>query len=132
VCVISVRNLSLYLFKRRAIKLIGVIIKTYCPIQLHTKFYLACQVQLHIWTKLLVILSVDFLHLRSGIDPILYIYQVLERNGIHWGVIQLFIDLNKACDYISRQVVYSILGKFFVRLKLHRLITISETIVKPT
>jgi hypothetical protein len=72
--VISGRSLSLYLFKTGVVKLIGVIIKVYCPIQLCTKFCLAD------WTKLLGIFSVDFLHLRSGIDPILYIYQLLERN----------------------------------------------------
>lgn len=69
------------------IKQIGVIIEAYCPYQLHTKFYLTCQGQLQVWTKLLGIISVD-LYIADQVLILLYIYQLLERNGIEWGVIQ--------------------------------------------
>jgi hypothetical protein len=95
--VINGRGLSLYVFKRRVIKQIAVIIKAYCPYQLHTKFYMTCQAQLHIWTKLLCIISVD-LSIADQVLILLYIYQVLERDGVEWGVIQLLIDLKEACD----------------------------------
>lgn len=87
----------MWLFKRRVIKQIGVIIEAYCPYQLHTKFYLTCQGQHHIWTKLLGIVSVD-LYIADQVLIVLYTYQVLERNGMQWGVIQ---GINSAVDRLK-------------------------------
>ena len=61
-CLSSGRSLSLYLFIRRVIKQTVVITEAYHLCQLHTKCYpiSCCQGQLHMQSKLLGLISVDF------------------------------------------------------------------------
>jgi len=61
-CHSSGRNILLYLFMKRVIKVIVVIIKKCHCYQVHTKFHLifVSQDKLHMWTKLLGIIDINF------------------------------------------------------------------------
>jgi hypothetical protein len=59
---------------------------------------------------------------RSTTDKI-YIRQILEKKWEYNGTVhQLFIDLNKSYDSVTREVLYTILLEFGITKKLVRLI----------
>jgi hypothetical protein len=124
-CHSSGRNLLLYQFIKRAIRLIVIIVEESPSYQLPTKFYL---------TFLLARLTpyvneiigdhhCGFFHNRSTMDQIFYIWQILEKKWEYNGMEhQLFIDFKKAFDSIKREVLYNILLEFGIPKKLVRLI----------
>jgi hypothetical protein len=64
-----------------------------------------------------------FQHNRSTGDQIFCIHQILDQKREYNGTIyQLFIDFEKACDTVRREVLYKILIEFSVHIKLVRLI----------
>jgi len=71
-----------------------------------------------------------FQHSRSATDHIFCIRQILEKKWEYNETVrQLFIDFKKAYDSIRREVLYNILIKFGILMKLVRLIKmcLSET-----
>jgi hypothetical protein len=56
---------------------------------------------------------------RSMTDHIFYIWQILEKKWEYNGTEhQLFIDFQKACDSVRREVLYNILIGFGIPRKL--------------
>jgi hypothetical protein len=69
--------------------------------------------------KLLGIISVGSVILRSNIDQIFYIWQILQKKLEYNGIVhQLFMNLKKAYDSINRGVLYNILLEFGIPKKL--------------
>jgi hypothetical protein len=66
-----------------------------------------------------------FEHNRSTTDQIFYIHQILEKKWeYNQRVHQLFIDSEKAYDSLKREVMYTLLTKFDIPIKLVTLIKI--------
>jgi len=64
---------------------------------------------------------------RSTTDHLLCIRQMHTRKWeYNEAVHQLFIDIKKACDSVSREVLYNILTQFGIPIKLVRLIEMSQ------
>ena len=68
-----------------------------------------------------------FQHNRSTTDDIFCIHQILEKKWeYNEGVYQFFIDFKKAYDTVRREVLYNILIKFGIVMKLVRLIKMCD------
>jgi hypothetical protein len=120
----SGRNLLLYQFIRRVIRLIVIIIEESPSYQLSTKFYptFFWPGYFHTSVKLLGIISVCFV-VTSTTDQIFYIQLILEKKWECNGTVhQLFIDFKKAYDSFKREVLYNNLVEFGAPKKLVRLI----------
>jgi hypothetical protein len=96
------KKFLLHQFTRRAIKLTVADIEDHRRYQLHTKFY-----------------PISFSHAH------VHTYKKLWRKKCEHNetVRQLFIDFKKAYDSVRREVLYNILIKFGVPIKLVRLTT---------
>jgi hypothetical protein len=67
---------------------------------------------------------VDF-DVRSAINPILCIRQILEKKREYNGTVhQLFVDFKKTYDSVRREVLYNVLIKFGTHAELVTLIKI--------
>jgi hypothetical protein len=67
---------------------------------------------------------------RSATDQIFYFRQILEKKWEYNGTVhQLFIDLKKACDSVTGEVLYNILLEFGITRKLLRII--KSCLMKP-
>ena len=65
---------------------------------------------------------------RSTTDHIFCIHQILEKKWGHKGALhQLYIDFKKAYDSVRREVLYYILIKFGIPMKMVRLIKMCLT-----
>jgi hypothetical protein len=65
----------------------------------------------------------EFWCIRSTTDQMLCICQILEKKREYSRTVhQLFIDFEKACDSVRREVLYSILIDIDISVKLIRLI----------
>jgi hypothetical protein len=123
-CLGSGRSQSLYLFIRRVIKQIAVIIEAY-------HFGNHIQILSNILLSRLTPYAEEiigehqggFRRNRSTADHILCIRHILEKKReYNEAVHQLFIDFNKDYDSVSRQFLYNILSEFGIPMKLVRLV----------
>jgi hypothetical protein len=112
-CHSSGRNLLLYQFIKRVIRLIVIIIEESPSYQLATKYV----------NEIIGDHQYGFCRNRSTMDQIFYIRQILEKQWEYNGMVrQLFIHFKKAYDSVKREVLYNILLEFGVPKKLVRLI----------
>jgi hypothetical protein len=123
-CHSSGRNLLLYQFIKRVIKLIIIIEES--P-SLSTAYKILSNILLARLTLYVNEVIGDhqcgFCHNRSTTDQIFYIWQILEKKWEYNGTVhQLFIDFKKAYDSVQREVLYSILLESGLPKKLVRLI----------
>jgi hypothetical protein len=113
----------LYQFSERVMKLTVIIIMGYHCYQLHTKFHQMSffQGKVHTKMKLLGTISVSF----DLTDHLLIRFLHSSYTGEKWEFSeterQLFIEFKKIYDSVKREVLYSILIRIGIFMKLVRL-----------